>query len=291
MLRRMTDLPHHARKAQKELRVLVVDDTIVIRGAIRAALDKLDRPITVIEAAAGDEALAIMKRAPVDVVFCDIHLPGLSGPEALAHAYALQERPPFVVMMSSMKSDAVRKIGQQLRVYEFLQKPFRTSDVLNAIEAYDRLNRRTRALLVDDSGTARKLMRRILERSQFNLDIQDAESGEQALQLAGLTDFDAIFLDANMPGMSGPETAGHLLRANPRTQIIMVSTEQQMSLIRSSQYSGAFAFLSKPFEPSDVDAVLHTAFSLRAPSLAKPSHAIYSDTGNSGGDAPKKAAG
>ncbi len=114
------------RNLQKDLRILVVDDTVVIRGAIRGALDKLDRPISVIEAADGDEALAIMRRAQIDVIFCDINLPGISGPEALAHAYAMHERPPFMVMMSSMKSDAVRKIGQQLRVYEFLQKPFRT---------------------------------------------------------------------------------------------------------------------------------------------------------------------
>ncbi len=113
-----------------------------------------------------------------------------------------------MVLMSSLDAEAVREVGRKLRVYEFLKKPFRTSDVLNAVSAYDRLSRVTRALLVDDSSTARKLMRRILERSQFRLDIQEAGSGEEALKLAGLTDFDAIFLDANMPGMSGPETAG-----------------------------------------------------------------------------------
>ncbi len=286
---RSNDYSALSKPGAKGLRVLVVDDAVVIRGAIRAALDKLERPLTVIEAAAGDEALAIMRQSPVDMIFCDIHLPGISGLEALAHAFATQERPPFMVLMSSLDAEAVREVGRKLRVYEFLKKPFRTSDVLNAVSAYDRLSRVTRALLVDDSSTARKLMRRILERSQFRLDVQEADSGEEALKLAGLTDFDAIFLDANMPGMSGPETAGHLLRANPRTQIIMVSTEQQMALIRSSQYAGAFAFLKKPFESSDVDAVLHSAFEIRSPSLARPTHAIFSDAENANG-APKRAA-
>lgn len=286
---RLNDPAFPARTVAKALRVLVVDDAVVIRGAIRSALDKLERPLTVIEAAAGDEALAIMRQSPVDMIFCDIHLPGISGLEALAHAFAAQERPPFMVLMSSMDAEAVREVGRKLRVYEFLRKPFRSSDVLNAVSAFDRLSKVTRALLVDDSATARKLMRRILERSQFRLDIQEAESGEQALKLAGLTDFDAIFLDANMPGMSGPETAGHLLRANPRTQIVMVSTEQQMTLIRSSQYAGAFAFLKKPFESSDVDAVLHSAFEIRSPSLARPTHAIFSDHEDAQGSAPKRA--
>lgn len=276
--------------AARSLRILVVDDSVVIRGSIRAALDKLERPLTVIEAAAGDEALAIMRQSPVDMIFCDIHLPGISGLEALAHAFARQERPPFMVLMSSLDAEAVREIGRKLRVYEFLRKPFRTSDVLIAVAAYDRLSRVTRALLVDDSLTARKLMRRILERSQFRLDIQEAESGEEALKLAGMTNFDTIFLDANMPGMNGPETAGYLLQANPGTQIVMVSTEQQMALIRSSQYAGAFAFLTKPFEPSDVNAVLHSAFSIRVPSLALPTHAIFSDAEGANGSAAKRAA-
>lgn len=286
---RIDEFSPPAKVNSKSLRVLVVDDAVVIRGAIRSALDKLERTLTVVEAADGEEALSIMRQFPVDMIFCDIHLPGISGLEALAHAFAKQDRPPLMVLMSSMDAESVREVGRKLRVYEFLRKPFRASDVLNAVSAFDRLSRVTRALLVDDSATARKLMRRILERSQFRLDIQEAGSGEEALKLAGLTDFDAIFLDANMPGMSGPETAGHLLRANPRTQIVMVSTEQQMALIRSSQYAGAFAFLSKPFETSDVDAVLHSAFEIRSPSLARPTHAIFSDA-EEGSSQAKRAA-
>lgn len=282
------DLPP-AKASARPLRILVVDDSVVIRGTIRAALDKLDRPLTVIEAAAGDEALAIMRQSQVNMIFCDIQLPGISGLEALAYAFATQEHPPFMVLMSSLDAGAVREVGRKLRVYEFLQKPFRTSDVLNAVAAYDRLSTLSNALVVDDSSTARKLMRRILERSQFRLDIQEAESGAEAVKLAGVTDFEVIFLDANMPGMNGPETAGHLLRANARTQIVMVSTEQQLELIRSSQYAGAFAFLTKPFQSSDVNAVLHSAFSIRAPSLALPTHAIFSDVESANGGVERRA--
>jgi CheY-like chemotaxis protein len=278
------DLPP-AKASARSLRILVVDDSVVIRGTIRAALDKLERPLTVIEAAAGDEALAIMRQSQVNMIFCDIHLPGISGLEALAYAFARQEHPPFMVLMSSLDAESVREVGRKLRVYEFLQKPFRTSDVLNAVAAHDRLSTLSNALVVDDSSTARKLMRRILERSQF----QEAESGAEAVKLAGVTNFEVIFLDANMPGMNGPETAGHLLRANARTQIVMVSTEQQLELIRSSQYAGAFAFLTKPFQSSDVNAVLHSAFSIRAPSLARPTHAIFSDVESANGGVERRA--
>lgn len=264
-------------KLGKTPRVLIIDDSLAVRGSIRAALDKLEAPIAVIEAASGDEALSIMHQVRVDMVFCDIHLPGMSGPEALALAYPVRDQRPFMVMMSSLPLDAVRDISRELRAYAFLHKPFRASDVLKAVEAYDRLNAPARVLLVDDSETARKLMHRILERSQFRLEIEEAGSGAQALHKAAGRDFDVVFLDAHMPGLTGPQTAAQMLQAHPRTQIVMISTEQPRWLVRDSQYSGAFAFLKKPFDPLDVDAVLHAAFSIRMPNLARPTHAIYAD--------------
>ncbi|MCA0399409.1 MAG: response regulator [Proteobacteria bacterium] len=263
--------------ATQSVRILIVDDQLVARGAVRSALDKLDRSLTVIEADTGEEALSIMRNARVDVIFCDIHLPGISGPEALAHAYGATDRRPFMVLMSTMHGDSVRQIGRRIGVYEFMAKPFRPSDVLNAISAYDRLKQVTRVLLVDDSATARKLMTRILGRSQFHIELQEAGSGEEAIALMKQIPYDVIICDFNMPGLDGAETATALLKLNPAAQIVVVSTEQQAGMVRSVQFSGAFAFLKKPFEASDVDAVLHDAFAIKRPSIAPPTHAIFSN--------------
>lgn len=257
-------------------RILVVDDQHIVRGAVRSALDKLDRPLLIIEADSGEEALSIMRSARIDVIFCDIYLPGISGPEALAHAYGLRERRPFMILMSTGQSDAVREVGRRVGVYEFLAKPFRASDVLQAIAAHDRLKQVTRTLLIDDSTTARKLMTRILGRSQFHIDLCEAGSGAEAIEIARQRPFDVIFCDFNMPGIDGVETAGALLHLNPAAQIVLISTGQQAEMVRSAQGIGAFAFLKKPFEPWDVDAVLHDAFAIKRPSIARPTHAIFS---------------
>jgi two-component system, chemotaxis family, chemotaxis protein CheY len=259
------------------LRVLIVDDQVVARGAVRSALDRLDRPLLVIEADNGEEALAIMNSTRVDIIFCDIQLPGISGPEALVHAYGEKEQRPFMVLMSTMQSEAVREIGRKVGVYEFLAKPFKSSDVINAILAHDQLKKVARTLLIDDSATARKLMARILAKSQFYIALHEAGNGEEALTKARATKFDVIFCDFNMPGIDGVETAGSLLRLNPDAQIVLISTEQQSRMIRSAQFVGAFAFLKKPFNASDVDAVLHDAFAIKRPSLARPTHAIFSN--------------
>jgi two-component system, chemotaxis family, chemotaxis protein CheY len=263
--------------AMSEPRVLVVDDQLVIRGAIRSALDKLERHFLIIETDTGEEALAIMQSAKVDIIFCDIQLPGISGPEALAHAYGNRDQRPFMVLMSGKKGEAIHDMGRRIGVYEFMGKPFRAGDVIHAIQAFDRLKQVARVLVIDDSATVRRLMSRILDRSQFHIDLHEACSGAEALRLAKSASFDVIFCDFNMPGLDGVETAGLLLRLNPSAQIVLISTEQPSSLVRSAQFVGAFAFLKKPFDAADIDAVMHDAFALKRPSISRPTHAIFSN--------------
>lgn len=260
------------------LRVLIVEDQWVVRAAIRNALERLERPFIVIDAETGDEALSIMRHVQVSMIFCDIHLPGLSGPEALAQAYAGKGSKPFMVLMSARDSEVSREIGRRIGVYEFMPKPFQASHVLAAVHAHDRLMQLTRVLLVDDSATARRLMSRILARSQFLIEIVEAESGEQAVKLARQSRFDVVLLDLNMPGINGVEAASQLLAANSESQIAIVSTEQQANMVRISQFAGAFAYLKKPFDEKDVDAVLHKAFDMRHPTLARGTHAIFADS-------------
>lgn len=264
------------------LRILIVDDQVVARAAVRSALEKLSRPFVVIEADNGEEALSIMRNTRIDVIFCDIQLPGISGPEALAHAYGGQFPKPFLVLMSTQRTAKIAEIGHRIGIYEFLPKPFKAADVLNAMKAYEQLQRVVRVLLVDDSSTARKLMMRILAKSQFLLDVTQAENGLAAIKLARQQHFDVIFLDYNMPGINGVEAAGILMQEHPHMQVVVISTEQQSSTIRSAQFVGAFAFLKKPFESSDVDALLHEAFAIKPPSIAKPSHAIISNPQETG---------
>ena len=273
----LNNQPLNGHPAESVKRVLIVDDQLIVRGAVRAALEKMGREFLVIEADSGEEALKIMRNAHVDMIFCDIQLPGMTGPEALVQAFGDKAQRPFMVLMSTHQSEGVREIGRKVGVYEFMPKPFSSHDVMNAIAAFDRLSQVTRVMLVDDSATARKLMTRILGRSQFHIDLTEADSGTSAIEIAMFRPFDVIFCDFNMPGLDGVETAGKLLQMNPRAQIVLISTEQQASMVRSAQGVGAFAFLKKPFTPNDVDAVLHDAFALKRPSISLPTHAIFSN--------------
>ena len=78
------------------MRVLVVDDVEELRCLLKVILEA-EAPISVIEAASGEEALEVVARETVDVVVMDHSMPGMSG---LAAARALRECAPEVEVVA-----------------------------------------------------------------------------------------------------------------------------------------------------------------------------------------------
>ncbi len=89
-----------------------------------------------------------------------------------------------------------------------------------------------RALIVDDSKSARLSLARTLEKHAIEVDT--AESAEQALEYLWTHRPDAIFMDHNMPGMDGLQ-AVQAIKNNPRTATIpiMMYTSQEGELYLS----------------------------------------------------------
>ena len=103
-----------------------------------------------------------------------------------------------------------------------------------------------RALVVDDSAIARKVLGHSLE--EVGLRVGVAVSGEDALQLAGLSDFDLILMDWDMPGMDGIETASKILsnRQCEGVKIIMVTAFGREDIADKARSAGMSDFLVKP---------------------------------------------
>jgi CheY-like chemotaxis protein len=114
-----------------------------------------------------------------------------------------------------------------------------------------------RALVVDDSNTARTLLSRMLER--YEIEVDSAESAEQALDYLGHHRPDVIFMDHMMPGMDGLE-AVQTIKNNPRTATIpiMMYTSQEGELyVGQARALGAVGVLPKQIKPADVSKVLY----------------------------------
>lgn len=114
-----------------------------------------------------------------------------------------------------------------------------------------------RALIVDDSKSARAFLSRILVK--YEIEVDCAESAEQALEYLRDERPDVIFMDHLMPGMDGFQ-AVQLIKNNPRTATIpiMMYTSQEGELyVGQARALGAIGVLPKQIQPADVSKVLY----------------------------------
>jgi CheY-like chemotaxis protein len=116
---------------------------------------------------------------------------------------------------------------------------------------------RKRALVVDDSKSARVILSRMLEK--YDIEVDMAESAEQAIDYLKGNRPDAIFMDHLMPGMDGLQ-AVQTIKGNPQTAMIpiMMYTSQEGELyVGQARALGALGVLPKQVRPVDVSKVLY----------------------------------
>lgn len=103
----------------------------------------------------------------------------------------------------------------------------------------------TSVLVVDDQVPFRRAARTVLEGlDDFEL-VGEAETGEQALAMAGDLHPSVVLMDINMPGMDGIEATRRMVAANPGVFVILCSTRAFSDLPGDVEASGARAYLSK----------------------------------------------
>ena len=116
---------------------------------------------------------------------------------------------------------------------------------------------RKRALVVDDSKSARVILSRMLEK--YDIEVDMSESAEQAMEYLKHHRPDAIFMDHLMPGMDGLQ-AVQAIKGNPQTAMIpiMMYTSQEGELyVGQARALGAMGVLPKQVRPVDVSKVLY----------------------------------
>ena len=109
-------------------------------------------------------------------------------------------------------------------------------------------------LVVDDSGLARKTLRRLLE--ELGHWVEEAADGSQALERYVLNRHDVIILDMVMHGMSGLEVLTRFRELNPALPVIIATADIQRSTRDLAQSGGAAAMVNKPLKKEELVEVL-----------------------------------
>ena len=112
-------------------------------------------------------------------------------------------------------------------------------------------NQKTRVLIVDDDGSMARFLSTYLTRRNF--DVSTAGSGEEAIRMFRVYDPSLVLLDLAMQGISGIETLERIKQIKPEVSVIMLSAQSNPELIFKASKLGADDYISKPFEPKELD--------------------------------------
>lgn len=117
-----------------------------------------------------------------------------------------------------------------------------------------------RVLLVDDHKLVRSGIRKILDESEDVEVVAEAETGEQALDLAREHEPDVVLMDVNMPGIGGLEATRKLLHFNPKIKVIALSVHRSEPYPGRLLEAGASGYLTKDCSADEIISAVHKVY-------------------------------
>ena len=109
--------------------------------------------------------------------------------------------------------------------------------------------------MVDDEDFVRELLRDILEGE--HCDVHVAESGSEALSLFSEFQFDGVFTDVGMPGMSGWELAREIRQISTRIPIAVITGWGEAVGSNEQKAAGVNWIVAKPFTADRITELVH----------------------------------
>ncbi len=207
------------RLAAGDATILIVEDDLafarILAGMVR------DKGYKVLHAADGESGFGLARRYRPLGILLDVMLPGMDGwavIERLKEDPATQHIP---VHFLSATGEVSR--GLELGAVGFLTKPVSREAIEEAFERLQHFaaGRTRRLLVVEDDGGARYVVRNLLQHDQVEID--EAATAEQALEMIASTGYDCIVLDLGLPGLSGLELLEQLAQRGNVPPVVIYS--------------------------------------------------------------------
>jgi DNA-binding response OmpR family regulator len=255
--------------------VVVADDEAEIRGMLSEFLAECG--YEVLEAENGLATLVHVKRAHPDAVVLDLHMPRLSGVEALRLIREFDPAIVVAVVTGDLDASLHRRVMDMGAAAVFV-KPASLSALAAALTSAIAMARPASAqhatppapgatvacasaLVIDDDDLVRDLLCEYLGRLKY--DVRQAADAIAGLREVGREVPDVILLDIGMPGLSGVDAIPRLRAVAPGTSIIMVSGTVNADDAKQALAHGAFDYITKPIDFAHLTKTLETAVLMR----------------------------
>jgi DNA-binding NtrC family response regulator len=87
---------------------------------------------------------------------------------------------------------------------------------------------------------------------QKNYKVTPCKSGSEALNILKENDFDIVFLDENMPGLSGLETLSSIKEINVNIPVVMITKNEEEYIMEEAIGNKIADYLIKPVNPNQI---------------------------------------
>jgi CheY-like chemotaxis protein len=205
-------------------------------------------------------------------------MPQMDGFETAEHIIRnissdYQER---IIIITAYDNDLIRKQAEELGLKHFLTKPISVSTLFNALvnlRDFQKIPLKTQVLnqakvdplanisyakilLAEDNQMNQQIVKDLLQ--HYNLAIDIAEDGEQAIAKIKQTDYQLVFMDIQMPKMDGYQATRIIREDLQKTQlpIVAMTAHAMKNEVDKCLNSGMNDHLSKPIDPAKLFATL-----------------------------------
>jgi DNA-binding NarL/FixJ family response regulator len=268
------------------MKIVIVDDQESIRKLLRALCESEGHEV-VAEFDDGVGLLDYVMTYHPDVVCLDFNLPGEDGIKLLAQMDANANHVD-VVMITGSDDPELKGHAADLGATGFIHKPFEQSQVITELKEIQQTRSIAArvaaasdvpelslpdvptpdkdigvvlrsAVIVDDSGSMRLLLKGILEEIGIKV-VGLAASGSMGVEVVKQTHPALVCLDVDMPVMTGIEALPQVRAASPKTKIVMVTGNASRSIVQAAITGGAIGYFLKPIRPGKVEEFMRKLF-------------------------------
>ncbi len=229
--------------------ILIVDDEEPLAVLIRKMLSKLGYEVT--HANSGADAIHLIESGlQPALVISDVIMPIMNGKELVDNIKQIIPDQK-VLFMSGFTDNIIVPFGVMDSGIPFIQKPFTSSEIAQKIRtllpvASKVSNKSIRILMLDDEADILFIMNRTCNKTGH--EFKGVGDLEEALQELGNTQYDVLFIDVNLRGITGMEALQSIRAAGYNLPVIAMSGALEPKQEKAMQDLGVQCILEKSFD-------------------------------------------